>query len=171
MLAFIDQPAQAPDASCVDYLPPPLFAVVDITEVDNQPYNSDTLGFSGVVPDGWFEFAPGLFSPYPRLGNPVPLLAYRFPDNLDQYVADIITNPEGVYRYDALPEPEDDITANGRAWQLYRIESQGIVASFAMSDDGGTAYVIGMIAADDTSHDFLRDALLIPAVEAFTPGE
>ncbi len=163
MTSFIDDPAQTPDGDCVQYLPPPLFAVTDVTAVNNQPFDSQTLGFSGLVPEGWFEFSPGLFSPYPGLRDPSPLLAYRFPDSVEQYVNDVIVN--GYYGYDSLPEPLDNLEVNGMSWRIYQLQRGDVYTSFAMHDD--PPVVIAVVAPDEATRDLLNDALFIQALDAF----
>ncbi|MBZ0303599.1 MAG: alpha/beta hydrolase [Anaerolineae bacterium] len=165
--AFINDPNQEPDASCIANLPPPLFATAEIVEVHNQPYTSDELGFRGIVPENWFEVEPGVFSPYPQL-DPVqiPVIAYRFPVTLDDYISRIIT--QGFYAYDKLPPSTSTVSANGRDWQIYQIErpDEKVYTSFAFFE-GDRTYVIGVTANSAEERAFLYDALFIPAIQAF----
>ena len=146
---------------------PPLFAPVDVTSINIQPYRDEDLGFSAIVPEDWTRVDAGVFSPYPDLR--VPTLAYRFPQSINQYVSDIIIN--GFYQYSALPDPVDTLDINGRTWQVYQIERTvpGTYALFAFYDNPDTPYVIGIVAFTPEGRDYLRDALLIPAIQAFQP--
>jgi hypothetical protein len=165
--AFISTPHQEPDASCVANMPPPLFATAEIVAVDNQPYTSDELGFKGIVPKNWYKIEPGVFSPYPEL-EPVaiPVIAYRFPLTLDEYISRIIT--DGFYAYDRLPASYATVRANGRDWQIYQVErpDQNVYTSFAFFE-GDRTYVIGVTANSEQERAFLYDALFVPAIQAF----
>lgn len=165
--AFINNPDNEPNADCIANLPPPLFATAEIITIINQPYTSVDLGFRGIVPENWFEIEPGVFSPYPQL-EPVaiPVIAYRFPITIDEYISRIIT--DGFYAYNSLPASVTTINANGRDWQIYQVErpDQNVYTSFAFFD-GDQPYVIGVTATTEAERDYLYNALLIPAVEAF----
>ncbi len=168
IFSFIEDPATEPDASCIDDMPPPQFAQAPITEVTLVEYSSEELGFSGVVPEGWEEIEAGIFTPNPS--TQIPTLAYRFPDSIDEYVERIIFGPS--YSYTELPEPVDQIEANGLTWDIYAIENPGAgiytLFAFATGDDD-RAYVIGVVSGSEEEREFFYDALLIPAIEAFTP--
>ncbi len=146
---------------------PPLFAIAEITSVENQPFTHQALGFRSVVPENWYEVEPGVFSPYPALDPVViPVLAFRFPVTLDDYVSRIIVN--GFYARDSLPTSTATIRANGREWQIYQVErpDEEVYTSFAFFE-GDRAYVIGVTATSEQEREFLYDALFIPAIEAF----
>lgn len=167
MMVFLHTPAQKLDTRCVDNVPPPLFATAQITSVKNRPYESANLGFRSVVPENWYEIEPGVFSPYPTL-EPVaiPVIAFRFPITLDDYVSRIIT--QGFYAYDRLPPSIATIAANGRNWQIYQVErpDENVYTSFAFFN-GDQPYVIGVTATNAEERDYLYEALFIPAIQAF----
>jgi pimeloyl-ACP methyl ester carboxylesterase len=167
MATFVDNPFETLDARCVENVPPPLFATAQITAVENHAYESDVLGFRSIVPENWYEIEPGVLSPYPTL-EPVaiPVIAFRFPLTLDEYISRIIT--EGFYAYDKLPPSLGTIEANGRDWQIYQVErpDENVYTSFAFFD-GDRPYVIGVTATTAEERDYLYGALFVPAIQAF----
>ena len=167
MVAFINDPHSEPDASCIDNLAPPLFAVTEVTAVNNRPYEHNMLGFASVIPENWYEVEPGVFSPYPAMDQPIPVIAFRFPPTLASYIDQIIIS--GFYGYDSLPESTERFERNGRVWTIYKIErpDQNVYTSFAFTETDAP-YVIGVTATTPEERDYLYEALLIPAVEAFT---
>ena len=166
MLSFVDTPTDIPDSGCIANIAPPLFATATINTISNRPYIHAELGFTSLVPENWFEVEPGMFSPYPAMELPIPVIAYRFPSSIDDYVSRIIVN--GFYAYDALPDAIDRFQLNGRVWTLYQIEraDQAVYSSFAFSESD-VPYVIGVTAITAEERDYLYDALLIPVIEAF----
>ncbi len=172
MVTFVENTTEAPDRlGCVENVPPPLFATAQITAVENRLYENDMLGFRSVIPENWYEIEPGVFSPYPTL-EPVaiPVIAFRFPLTLDEYISRIIT--QGFYAYSEMPLRMGTIEANGRDWQIYQVErpDENVYTSFAFFD-GDRPYVIGVTATTAEERDYLYDALFIPAIEAFEVTE
>jgi pimeloyl-ACP methyl ester carboxylesterase len=171
MVAFVENPSQAPDAACVDNVPPPLFATAPVVKVKNRPYESSVLGFRSLVPEGWYEIEPGVFSPYPNM-EPVaiPVIAFRFPVTLDEYIRRIII--QGFYAYDRLPASITTLNVNGREWHIYQVErpDENVYTSFAFFE-GDRAYVIGVTATTPQERDYLYRALFTPAIRAFEVTE
>jgi hypothetical protein len=124
-----------------------------------------------MLPENWFEVEPGVFSPYPaREPTPTPVIAFRFPVTIDEYINRIIV--DGFYDYIQLPAPIDEVRANGRIWKIYHIErpDQNVYAIFGFNDDGDVPYVIGVTATTPEERDFLQSEVFTPAIEAFEPG-
>lgn len=166
MIQFVHDPQQEPDASCVDNIAPPLFATAEIESVTLKPHSDEILGFTSMIPENWYEVEPGVFSPFPAMDQPTPVIAFRFPVSLDEYVNRIILS--GFYGYDNLPNYRERFEINGRVWTTYYIErpDQAIYTSFAFSETD-FPYVIGVTATSPEERDRLYDAVLMPAVEAF----
>ena len=60
MLAFLDDPSAAPDASCIDDMETDVF-VVSSRSITLIPFTDETFGISGVVPEEWIELGPGAY--------------------------------------------------------------------------------------------------------------
>ena len=75
---------------------------------------------------------------------------------------------------DEIPEPTGEIVTDVARWDLYRIpvEVQGIelTVEVVVGEGDGESYLVLFQAAPD-DFDGLRDAVLVPAVEAFRPLE
>lgn len=167
MVAFVENPTRELNTGCVDNVPPPLFAIAEITAVQNRPYQDNGLGFRSVIPENWYQMEPGVFSPYPSLEPiAIPVIAFRFPLTIDEYISRIIT--DGFYAYNRLPPSLTTIRANGRDWQIYQVErpDENVYTSFAFFV-GDRPYVIGVTATTPEERDYLYEALLIPAIQAF----
>ena len=60
-LEFLDDPLREPDSTCIADMTGPKFVVPE-TEITLVPYASEILGISGVVPEGWNEAQPGIYT-------------------------------------------------------------------------------------------------------------
>jgi pimeloyl-ACP methyl ester carboxylesterase len=169
IFAFIDNPNQTPDTSCIAEMQPLLFVPPLVTEVAVVPYSNDELGFSAVAPDGWLEVDNADFQAYESVSTPG--FVYRFPESVDEYVNRIIFG--SAYNYTELPEAKATIEANDLSWQVYYIEnprSETYSAfAFATSADE-VAYVIAIVASQPEERDALYEGLMLKAIDAFVPN-
>jgi len=169
IFAFIQDPTTASDSSCIDEIAPPQFAQAPLTSVQNLPITDETLGYSGIAPEGWQEVTedPGVFTPDQR--GQTPALAYRFPESTEDYVDRVFINGYGL---EGLPEADDVIEAGGFTWTIYQIENEdaGIFSAFAFTEnETGEVYIIAIVAGSDEDRQTLYDSVLLPALDAFTP--
>ena len=164
VLAFLSDPTAPVDSSCMATMEPLAFTVPYVmTSIELVPYENSALGVSGVAPAGWDELEAGLLSP---TSNTPPGLAYRVLDNLDEYLGRTIF---GYYGYTDLPEPINTVEANGRSWNVYKIEDPSGAAYpyFAISDNGdGSGVVIAVLGRDDNERAILFEQLFYQAIDA-----
>jgi pimeloyl-ACP methyl ester carboxylesterase len=161
---FIENPNEEPDAVCIADIGPQ-FVAAPLGELELVEVENETLGFAGLVPDGWNEVADGVFSP--NANGDVPVMAYRFPESLDAYVEQIfVTN----YGLDGLPESQAQIEAGDFTWDIYEAEqtAQGAFSVFAITTaDDGSVYVIAVVGGSEEDRDTLYETVMLPALEAF----
>jgi hypothetical protein len=169
IFAFINNPNQEPDTSCIAEMQPLLFVPPLVTEVTVVPYSNDELGFGAVAPDGWLEVDTADFQAYEAVSTPA--FVYRLPESVDEYVNRIIFG--SAYNYTELPAPKATIEANDLSWDVYYIEnprSETYSAfAFATSADD-VAYVIALVASQPEERDALYEGLLLKAIDAFVPN-
>jgi hypothetical protein len=139
------------------------------TTMELVPFTSQALSIRGVAPEGWTEVNPGHFA-----GDQWPLdqlLHEVYPD----MTIEIVTVTAMLPRLgrDALPEPTDTNESGAFTWDLYAIDVQDpdvgpIIVDLAMAEADTGVYVVALVTGVD-DHDTLREAVFIPAVEAFEP--
>lgn len=67
-----------------------------------------------------------------------------------------------------LPEPRDRIETASLNWDIYLIQAEPAVLGLALSESGGTAYLV-LLAASPDEADALAGSVFIPAVQGFVP--
>ena len=162
----MNDPNQAPDASCIDELPGVAFTVpADTADIEFESYTNQELGIQGVVPAGWAEVQTGIFArSSPTVDMAVLQIAVEGSMGPDELLAAIA---EG-YGLDQAPERTAERQANDLTWSLYAFEVQGIPRDLALAaHEGGTLIVLMRSASDE--RDVLYEAVFVPAVEALVP--
>ncbi|HEY45368.1 MAG TPA: beta-lactamase family protein [Anaerolineae bacterium] len=139
------------------------------TTMEIVPFSSQALSIRGVAPEGWMEVNPGHFA-----GDEWPfkqLLHEAYPGMTIEIVTATAMLPR--LGLDALPEPTGTNESGAFTWDLYTIDIEDpdvgtIMADLAMTETDTGVYVVALATGVD-DHDALREAVFIPAVEAFEP--
>lgn len=163
--AFIANPNQEPDATCVSEMPGVAFDVPgQAAELVLEAFVDEQRGFSGLVPAGWQELAPANLARAETGLDPTYFVLEATDGTADDLFADLI----GQLRLDPAPEPVATAEAGNFTWDFYRFERPGgNIADLAMAEDGGKAYFVYMVSTPD-EHDALYEQLFMPAVAAMT---
>jgi pimeloyl-ACP methyl ester carboxylesterase len=164
--AFIDDPTQAPDATCISEMPGVTFDVPgEAVELVLEPFVDEERGFSGLVPAGWEEHAPANLSRAQTALDPT----YFVLEASKSSAKDLFANLIGQLGLDPAPEPVASAEVGSFTWDFYRFERPGgNVADLAIAGVGEGAYFVYMVSAPD-EHDDLLNQLFLPAVEAMAP--
>jgi pimeloyl-ACP methyl ester carboxylesterase len=160
MLAFLDDPAQAPDVSCLEEMPGLIFRL-PVAEVALEPFTDEDRGFRGLVPAGWQELAPANLARGSSATDP----AYFVLEAQPVTAAELFSDLAGQLGLDPGLEPRTRAKIGSLMWDLYTIEIQGHPADLALAADGEKAYFVLLISPPD-EHTILYDQLFLPAVEA-----
>jgi hypothetical protein len=164
MLAFLDDPSAALDTGC---LSDPVVARFTLPagpeSVEMEPFEDEELGLVGLRPKGWAEPASGTYA--------------RMRSGTDQTSLALLTLPfdarEALTRLAAnfgLAEPppvNDQLEANGLAWEAYHTEAQGFAIDFALAQAEGATLLV-VLTSPATEREALHEKVFLPAVEALT---
>jgi len=165
-VAFIIDPSTEPDASCIDEMTID-FAIPgeDGGEIVLEPFTNEEAGFSTVVPAGWQELQPGVYSRGNPVVDPSILGQLAAPTaNSETFIGEILANL-GVA---ALPEtPVRVMESDALSWSLYLAPGDP-TTTVALAESETTTYIVVLRAAAD-EFDALADELLVPAIMALTP--
>ncbi|MEP7286607.1 MAG: alpha/beta fold hydrolase, partial [Chloroflexota bacterium] len=120
--SFIDNPTAKPNDACLANLHPPTFAVPAANmPIKLIPFTNQTLGISGVAPEGWIETESGVYSPNGDKNAPIRLTHRVRPDGIKGYLAFL----KQANNLATIPEPSNALKANGLTWSLYKIDLNG----------------------------------------------
>src|SRR5690606_22119469 len=131
---FIDDPTTEPNASCLADVPPVEFALPPSNEAGELvEFTSEDFGFSGVIPAGWQEFAPGVFAE--SAVSTTALIQQSMPGT----VADAEALLQAQLGLESL-EVAGTLEANSLVWNLYETEVQNFALDLALGADEDTVY-------------------------------
>lgn len=160
MLAFIEDPGSAPDTACVAEMSGPAFVPV-IPEVVLVPLESETFGFSGVVPEGWDEVAPGVYARASSAVDAAVVIQQAAPVPVSTLL-DLLVGQLGL---EETPGEVGTREANGLTWTLYEATVQNLSIDLALAESGGTSYVI-LLQSDPDERESLYESVFLPAIDA-----
>jgi pimeloyl-ACP methyl ester carboxylesterase len=163
MLAFLDDPAQAPDASCLDAMPGLAFHVPP-AELALEPFVDETRGFRGLVPSGWQELRPANLARASSVNDP----AYFVLEAQPVSAAELFASLTGQLGLDPEAEPAAEVPLGALTWRLYTFQIQSNPLDLALAEEEGKAYFVLLISPAG-EHDALYEQLFLPAVEAMGP--
>jgi pimeloyl-ACP methyl ester carboxylesterase len=162
---FVNNPGQAPDASCIEEMAGMAFTVpAGDADIEFEPYTNQELGIQGVVPAGWTEVQPGIFA---RSSPTVDMAVLQIAGEQDISVEEMLEAISEGYGLDGTPEISAERKANDLAWSLYTFEVQGVPRDLALAESEGLTLILIMRSAAD-EHDALHEAIFLPIVDALT---
>ena len=166
MVAFLADPAGAPDDACIEAMRAWQFDVpAEQVTIELVPFASDTFGIRGVVPKGWTEAAqPGV---YARGGSAVDVVAVieQAADMTQSGLLDLLTQQLGL---GTAPASVGQREANGLTWSLYAVEVQGLSIDFALTESSGKTMVV-LLQCYPNEHLALYEAVFLPVIDALVP--
>ena len=152
------------DALCVDESAGPQWAR-PLAQTTVVPYQSEAAGVGGVVPEGWLELVPGVFT-RTELGVAV-FAQVVMPEVSPESLLQLFTAQFGgqLTLEPVEAPPAGDGTA---AWRRFRGVAAGQLVLVATADFGAAAGLV-FVAGFPSQEDVLSDRLLAPAVAALEP--
>jgi pimeloyl-ACP methyl ester carboxylesterase len=164
--AFLDDPTQAPDASCIEESPDLEFDLPAIsTELILEPFTDEGRGFSGLVPVGWEELAPANLVRGSSSLDPTYFVLEAKPGTAAELLADL-TSQLGI---GGMLEPQATEDLGSFSWTTYTFERGGNLVDLGVAEDGEKAYFVFLVSAVE-EREALYEQLFLPAVEAMAPA-
>lgn len=165
MLAFLDDPAAAPDDTCIAGMAPPSFAVpTEPGAVELEPYLNEDMGIGGVIPTGWTEANLGVYTRAESAADATVLLAQAVPMSAQE----LLSLLSGQFGLDAPPEGVGQRQAGDLTWTLYAFPLQGMEIDMALTESSGLALLV-LVQSDPAEHEALYEAVFLPVVDALAP--
>jgi pimeloyl-ACP methyl ester carboxylesterase len=165
MLTFLDDPTQAPDASCIEEMPGLVFRI-PTAGVELEPFVDEARGFSGLVPSGWRELQPANMARASSATDP----AYFVLAAESGTAAEMFANLAEQLGLDPAAKPVAEAKVGSFTWDFYTFELQGHPVDLALAEDGEKAYFVLLVSPAD-EREVLYEQLFLPAVEAMASLE
>jgi hypothetical protein len=168
MFAFWDDPTVAPDDACIAGLDLPDFILPgqDAADIELEPFTSETFGISGVIPSGWTEVGPGVFTRGSSGLDVATLIVQAAPLDPETLLSLLV----GQLGLEEAPEIVGEREANGITWTFYSVEYQGLSTDIAIAEGDGLAMIV-LLMSEPGEHQALYEAVFVPVVDALVPVE
>jgi pimeloyl-ACP methyl ester carboxylesterase len=155
MLAFIDDPSQAPDNTCIEEMEFEFVTPIDLNKLSFAPVEVPDIGIQASIPEGWTQVQPEYYiSP-------------------DQSIEIVLTQsqdtaPEDFLQRWGASEPIDQIQVNDLTWTLYpvAIKDLGAAGYAGVSPSQEGFYIVLVISMPDKQNE-LYETLFLPVVKSF----
>jgi hypothetical protein len=161
-LAFLDDPEQKPDTGCIDGIVAPKF-VLPATDINLVPFESETFGIKGVVPERWQETALGFYIES-ALGT-VEIIQQAAPVKPDVLLDQLLENLGITGEAQVVEERKPEHLT----WTLYEVSAPNREIDIALAEEDGTSFVILLQTIPGEEHPLYRDKVFLPAVESLRP--
>jgi pimeloyl-ACP methyl ester carboxylesterase len=161
LVSFIQNPDAAPSDACMDAMGPPKWVTPPPTDVTLVPWQSQDYGIRGVVPEGWPEVSPGVFSRQHSSLDVALVLSQAAPMSASSLLAQIS-------RQVGLAQPPQPVgeqqEGNGLTWTLYSFNTRGVQVDMALAEDEGKAYMVLLQSSPD-ERDNLYQKVFLPMLD------
>ena len=163
---FFDAPDRAPEAACAAETKTLSFdlPVTDKTIMLKPAKVGDPAFAETLVPDGWNELSPGVFTRSKTGADQVALVvAFSAKTGLDAFLSGFATS----LGLDA-PDKAEERQAGDLTWSLYTMDVQGVSVALALVESGdGVLAVVLQSPADE--FDGLYEQVFVPVLDATKP--
>ena len=162
--AFFQNPDQQPDTSCIGQITLGFeIGAAQTGTVVLQPFSNDTLGYSGVIPEGWAEQAilPGTYARQQSALDQTALVFQLLPGAGVDMVMPVMARQFGVDTNSVVNR-----AANGLEWRLLAGTLQGLSVNLALTEANGRIALIVM-TSNDAEQDVLFEQVFLPVVDGF----
>jgi pimeloyl-ACP methyl ester carboxylesterase len=155
--AFLDHPQRKPDATCMAQLEGPAFDV-EGAAVRLIPFRDSELGITGVWPQGWTNFGPGV---YGRPSGDAAIVQIPMPGS----ALETLVRLSSRFNLDREPEAAGEHVSERYTWQLYTTTIRGQPTDIALAEDRGRSLLV-MLISESGNRDELYDQVFIPSLDA-----
>jgi pimeloyl-ACP methyl ester carboxylesterase len=163
--AFLENPAEAPDVSCIAQMPGVVFDLPkEPTELVLEPFTSEQSDLRGLVPAGWKEEYPLDFRRGESALDPTRLVLDAVWLSKDELFNVLLSWLE------VDPDVERAATAKkgNFTWDFYELQVGAHPVDLALTEETGTSYFVLLFSPKD-ERDALYQQVFLPAVEALAP--
>jgi pimeloyl-ACP methyl ester carboxylesterase len=131
-----------------------------------EPYSNEAFGLQGLVPVGWIEAAPGMYTHRADPTDQIILIQKSYQGMTLAQLNQALLPQLGIAE---LPESIGQHQSDDFTWDYYKVEvdvpaAGTIIVDIAQFESGGTAYMI-LMQTPAAEYQILHEAIFIPVVE------
>lgn len=164
MLAYLQDPAVRPDGACVADMGLRFDVPAERPGVELVPFTEPTMGIQGLVPAGWTETNPGVYTRGSTGLDAAVLIAQAARSSQ----AALLLTLSGQLGLDEPPVSVGERTANGVSWTLYHAQVQGLEIDFSLAEHDSLAMIV-LLQSMPSEHLALYEAVFLPVVDSVVP--
>ncbi len=161
--AFIGNPNQAPDTTCISQTTFAFSVPLASIELDLAPFAGS--GYQTVLPSDWKEVGMGLYSPTGAATDPDQIFIQSGAVDADTFLNLFSSQLEGMGMTLVESTPTTR-TANGMTWKLYTNGGGITRIDIAITEVDKNSYII-LMQSTSSDHDAMLEALLYPMIDQF----
>ncbi len=163
MEAFWADPTQEPAAACIAEMTSPQFVQGDAAAaITLVPFESETFGITGVVPEGWTEASPGVYVRGSNALDGTVIIQQAVPGVSADDLLQLVTGQLGLAE---APTSTETLEIGAYTWTFYQAEAQGSLVDIALTESEGTTIIVILLSTAD-ERELLAESVLLPALEA-----
>ena len=166
MQDFLHDPNREPDTGCLES-PPGLAFRYPAGDTGLEAFTSEELGLKGLVPTGWTEVQPGV---YTRASSAVDPTALQMVLDPQTSVQDILVDISNSYGLSEPPKPTGKHEANGLIWSFYAFEVQDYPRDLALAESESGSLIL-VIGSSPDEYEVIYTNIFMPMVDALIPLE
>jgi pimeloyl-ACP methyl ester carboxylesterase len=170
VLAFLDTPGAAPDASCLKDMKLSFDVPAASVQVELAPFTNSQSAISGQAPANWRTVGglQGFYSPTGQATDPTQLLIEALPTSAEQFLQ-MMNNNLANQGVTLSPTGETKATPN-LTFTLYTASGGLSKIDMALAASGGNCYVV-LLQSSLGEHDALYQAVFLPVMNSLKPGQ
>jgi pimeloyl-ACP methyl ester carboxylesterase len=161
--AFLDDPSQKPDSTCLDQTRFAFSVPLTSIELDLAPFSGSN--FQTVMPSGWKDVGLGLYSPTGAATDLDQIFIQAGEVDAATFLNLFSSQLEGMGMSLIASDPASR-TANGLTWNLYTNGGGITRIDIAIAEKNSWSYII-LMQSTSSDRAALLDALLYPMIDAF----
>jgi CubicO group peptidase (beta-lactamase class C family) len=135
-----------------------------------ESFTNEAMGIQGIVPQGWQEVAPGVYSRGDGPADLVSLIQQAAPGMTVEQISGLLQTQLGI---EQLPKSSGSLETAAWTWDLYLIEVEApsvgtVLVDLALTEAEAGIYLV-LLQALPNEYEDLHDSVFLPAVEALAP--
>lgn len=146
----------------------PVALAQDAQAITLIPFEDETYGVQGVIPEGWSQIAPGVHRRGSSPTDAALIVQQAAPTTPDALLTSLLPQ----LGLSEAPESTGTYETAAFNWALYKVDvsvqNLNIAVDVALTEANGTSYIV-LLQVEAAEYDALHEAVFIPVLDALAP--